>query len=47
MLYKFIESVKSSRIKGSKFKRTPDPRKVEFNQHLADIMAGKNPSPLD
>lgn len=45
MLYRFIESVKSSRFKGSKFKRTPDPELEKFKKYLADVVAGKNPPP--
>ena len=37
MLYKFIESVKSSKYKGSKFKKTPDPKAEAFKRFLADV----------
>lgn len=44
MLYKFIESVKSSKFKGSKFKTQKDTELQEFNQFLADVVAGRRPA---
>lgn len=41
MLYKFIESIKSSRFKGSKFKKRPDPDVEAFKKYLEDVVAGK------